>query len=114
LDEILFRQKSQRLRVAKLALRYIDEVHHSDRFLSRRDVPLKRQTAEVSSWPFFEENCFSTRKRPARTPPSAFLFLPIHLSNSPETVAIPCPPESRRAIEARVPEQQPDTVSLFQ
>src|ERR1044072_7396730 len=39
-----------------------------------------------------------SKKRPARTPPSTFLFLPIHLSNSPETVAIPLPgePESRR------------------
>src|SRR5262249_3907359 len=27
-----------------------------------------------------------SRKRPARTPPSTFLFLPIHLSNSPETM----------------------------
>jgi hypothetical protein len=25
-----------------------------------------------------------SRKRPARTPPSTFLFLPIHFSNSPE------------------------------
>ena len=31
---------------------------------------------------------FPSRKRPARTPPSTFLFLPIHLSNSPE----PCSP----------------------
>jgi hypothetical protein len=38
-------------------------------------------------------------KRPAGTPPSTFLFLPIHLSNSPE----PCRshfPASRKAVEA--------------
>ena len=37
--------------------------------------------------------------RPARTPPSTFLFLPIHLSNSPEIVRSPSPefPESRRS-----------------
>src|SRR5437868_13913758 len=40
-----------------------------------------------------------SRKRPARTPPSTFLFLPIHLSNSPETVAVSLSgePESRRS-----------------
>ena len=40
-----------------------------------------------------------SRKRPARTPPSTFLFLPIHLSNSPGTMAIPLPgtPGSRRS-----------------
>ena len=40
-----------------------------------------------------------SRKRPARTPPSTFLFLPIHLSNSPETMAISLPdsPGSRRS-----------------
>jgi len=35
------------------------------------------------------KNCFSTRERPARTPPSTFLFLPIHFSNSPGIMAIP-------------------------
>jgi hypothetical protein len=36
-------------------------------------------------------------KRPARTPPSTFLFLPIHLSNSPEPVRSLSPiPESGR------------------
>jgi hypothetical protein len=34
-------------------------------------------------------NCFATRLRPARTPPSTFLFLPIHFSNSPGTMAAP-------------------------
>ena len=40
-----------------------------------------------------------SRKRPARTPPSTFLFLPIHLSNSPGTMAVPLPdsPGSRRS-----------------
>src|SRR4029077_10216139 len=38
--------------------------------------------------PHSMKNCFSTRERPARTPPSTFLFLPIHFSNSPETMAV--------------------------
>jgi hypothetical protein len=44
------------------------------------------------------KNCFSTRERPARTPPSTFLFLPIHFSNSPGTGRPPPSgkPESRR------------------
>jgi hypothetical protein len=29
-------------------------------------------------------NLSRSRKRPARTPPSTFLFLPIHFSNIPE------------------------------
>ena len=32
---------------------------------------------------------FSLEGRSARTPPSTFLFLPIHLSNSPETLRLP-------------------------
>jgi len=41
----------------------------------------------------------SRDKRSARTSPSTFLFLPIHLSNSPGTTEIPLPetPESRRS-----------------
>jgi hypothetical protein len=39
--------------------------------------------------PFPMKNFFFTRERPARTPPSTFLFLPIHFSNSPGTMAIP-------------------------
>jgi hypothetical protein len=35
------------------------------------------------------KNFFFTRERPARTPPSTFLFLPIHFSNSPGIMAIP-------------------------
>src|SRR5262249_54560355 len=38
--------------------------------------------------------------RPARTPPSTFLFLPIHLSNSPGP-GRSRPPLNRRAVEAR-------------
>ena len=59
-------------------------------------------TAEVSSdrSSSRKRQAFSApRKRFAGTPPSTFLFLPIHLSNSPETVVIPLPgdPESRRS-----------------
>jgi hypothetical protein len=39
--------------------------------------------------PFPMKNFFFTRERPARTPPSTFLFLPIHFSNSPGIMAIP-------------------------
>jgi hypothetical protein len=38
--------------------------------------------------PFPMKNFFFTRERPARTPPSTFLFLPIHFSNSPGTMAV--------------------------
>jgi hypothetical protein len=40
------------------------------------------------------------RKRPARTPPSTFLFLPIHLSNSPE----PCGPVAHYGRPQSTPE----------
>jgi len=43
----------------------------------------KTSTAEVSSWPFSRKVSLC-EKRPARTPPSTFLFLPIHFSNNPE------------------------------
>jgi hypothetical protein len=60
----------------------------SDRSSSRRSQPSLRRQA------------FSApRKRSAGTPPSTFLFLPIHLSNSPEIMGIPLPgdPGSRRS-----------------
>ena len=58
-------------------------------------VDLKRRPpkSRPAAFPFrrsasFEADLSGTssrsRKRPARTPPSTFLFLPIHLSNSPE------------------------------
>ena len=59
-------------------------------------------TAEVSSdrSSSRRRQAFSApRKRSAGTPPSTFLFLPIHLSNSPEIMEIPLPgdPGSRRS-----------------
>jgi hypothetical protein len=65
-------------------------------------------TAEVSSdrSSFRRRQAFSApRKRSAGTPPSTFLFLPIHLSNSPEIMVIPLPgdPGSRRS--PRLPNQ---------
>ena len=59
-------------------------------------------TAEVSSdrSSSRKRQAFSApRKRSAGTPPSTFLFLPIHLSNSPEIMVIPLPgdPGSRRS-----------------
>jgi hypothetical protein len=45
-------------------------------------------------------NFLRSRKRPARTPPSTFLFLPIHLSNSPEPCgSAPKPAHSTRRRE---------------
>src|SRR6202167_2529296 len=38
-----------------------------------------------------------SRKRPARTPPSTFLFLPIHLSNNPGQSPVPGKRRSRRS-----------------
>ncbi len=38
-----------------------------------------------------------SRKRPARTPPSTFLFLPIHLSNNPGQSPVPGKHQSRRS-----------------
>jgi len=65
-------------------------------------------TAEVSSdrSSSRRRQAFSApRKRSAGTPPSTFLFLPIHLSNSPEIMVIPLPgdPGSRRS--PRLPNQ---------
>jgi hypothetical protein len=45
------------------------------------------------------------RVRPARTPPSTFLFLPIHLSNSPG-LATPSPWTRQRACEAAATDVQ--------
>ena len=54
-------------------------------------------TAEVSFGRRpFRSTSLRSRKRPARTPPSTFLFLLIHLSNNPETVADLRPPIRRR------------------
>jgi hypothetical protein len=41
------------------------------------------------------------RTRRAGTPPSTFLFLPIHVSNSPEPRRFQIPPVNRRAVEAQ-------------
>jgi hypothetical protein len=87
-----------------------DEVRHSlhartrtARRLHKNSVDLKRKTAEVSSGRFllkaFRLRSTFAAKRPARTPPSTFLFLPIHLSNSPEPLR-PHLPASRKAVEA--------------
>src|SRR5262249_55536834 len=60
---------------------------------------LKRQTADVSSEAVPMKNRFLTRERPARIPPSTFLFLRIHMSNSPGTMTAPPSgePKSRRS-----------------
>ena len=98
------------MRVTTLARRYIhiDEVQHvSPRVIAheRRHGVVPRNVYRRSLVrPLFSRGtifrCFRrSRKRSARTPPSTFLFLPIHLSNSPGIMAIPLPgtPGSRRS-----------------
>ena len=99
--------RSHVLRATTLARRHIhiDEVQHvSPRVIAheRRHgvVPrnvYRRSLVRPHLLPS-KASLLRSRKRPARTPPSTFLFLQIHLSNSPEIVAIPLPgePESRR------------------
>src|SRR6185295_7524227 len=100
--------RSHVLRVATLARRHIhiDEVQH---VIASRDC--SRKTTSVVPRNVYRRclvrphllskkaSLLRSRKRPARTPPSTFLFLPIHLSNSPGIMAIPLPgtPESRRS-----------------
>ena len=62
---------------------------------------LKRETAEVSSGR--SPMGFPTGRRPARTPPSTFLFLPIHLSNNSGPGSRPS--GTRRAAEAPAPDR---------
>ena len=91
----------------------VQHVHHRhNRFLRSEhndDLVLTETcTAEVSSdrSSSRRRQAFSApRKRSAGTPPSTFLFLPIHLSNSPEIMEIPLPgdPGSRRS--PRLPNQ---------
>src|SRR5262245_54173022 len=52
---------------------------------------LKREPPMSLPKPSLMKTLVSTRERPARTPPSTFLFLPIHFSNSPGTMAVPTP-----------------------
>jgi hypothetical protein len=52
--------------------------------LDRLRCTLKRRPPKYSRWPRLAHAKACTWKRPARTPPSTFLFLPIHFSNSPE------------------------------
>ena len=83
------------MRVATLARRHFDEVQHvTARAIAHPDdmVLTETCTAEVSSdrSSSRRRQAFSApRKRSAGTPPSTFLFLPIHLSNSPETLRFP-------------------------
>jgi len=51
-----------------------------------------------------------SKTQSARTPPSTFLFLPIHLSNSPGARLLPHPMASQRAIEAS---KLPTTIGSF-
>ena len=93
------------MRVATLARRHFDEVQHVTAHAIARanDMVLTETcTAEVSSDRLScrrRQAFLDPRKRSAGTPPSTFLFLPIHLSNSPEIMAIPLPgePGSRRS-----------------
>ena len=93
-------------RVTTLARRNIDEVQHvtvrtiaraNDHGVVPRNV-YRRSLVRPRLLPS-KASLLRSRKRPARTPPSTFLFLPIHLSNSPGIMAIPLPgtPGSRRS-----------------
>ena len=93
-------------RVTTLARRNIDEVQHvtvrtiaraNDHGVVPRNV-YRRSLVRPRLLPS-KASLLRSRKRPARTPPSTFLFLPIHLSNSPGTMAVPLPgePGSRRS-----------------
>ena len=70
---------------------------------------LKRVPPKSLPKPCSLENCFSDETRLARTPPSTFLFLPIHFSNSPGIMAIPL---SGRTEECRT-SAHPRTVGCF-
>jgi|GEM_PF-4288374 hypothetical protein len=71
-----------------------------------KSVDLKRRPPKSLPWPPClrkKANLPRSRKRPARTPPSTFLFLPIHFSNSPKPFGsvVPTPaPEGSRAGDA--------------
>ena len=96
------------MRMATLARRHIhiDEVQHVIGFrdFSRKTTSVvprnvyRRSLVRPRLLPR-KASLLRSRKRPARTPPSTFLFLPIHLSNSPGTMAVPLPgePGSRRS-----------------
>jgi hypothetical protein len=88
LDEILIPAWSRLRSDDTGKCRHIDEVHP---LILRSAVYLKREPPKSLPKPPSEKNCFFTRERPARTPPSTFLFLPIHFSNSPEIMAISAP-----------------------
>jgi len=88
-------------RVTTLARRNIDEVQHvtvrtiaraNDHGVVPRNV-YRRSLVRPRLLPS-KASLLRSRKRPARTPPSTFLFLPIHLSNSPGTMAVPLPGEA--------------------
>ena len=106
--------RSHVLRVTTLARRniHIDEVQHVSPSVIAHErrhgvVPrnvYRRSLVRPHHLPK-KASLLRSRKRPARTPPSTFLFLPIHLSNSPEIMVIPLPgdPGSRRS--PRLPNQ---------
>ena len=72
---------------------------HSCR-LHDRGVDLKRRPPKSRPAAPFSKTGLRSGKRRAGTPPSTFLFLPIHLSNSPGP-GRSRPPVNRRAVEVR-------------
>jgi hypothetical protein len=85
-----------------------DEVHHSDRLHPKAQTSGAMYLETLDRRSLFHDrpppgksrSLLRSGKRPARTPPSTFLFLPIHLSNSPEAWRLPTPRTSQEADEA--------------
>ena len=67
-----------------------------------KGVDLKRRPPKSRPAAPLSKIALRSRTRPAGTPPSTFLFLPIHLSNSPGPRR-PHPPVNRRAVEVLGP-----------
>src|SRR5581483_3540065 len=101
--------------------RHIDEVHPLiDCTIGREPEKTKDQRCTLKRdrqslfQSRFTQRLLFTRKRPARTPPSTFLFLPIQFSNNleiePDPQLASCPARRRSSCIG----QRSDTVSLFQ
>jgi len=109
LDEILIPAWSRLRSDDTGKCRHIDEVHPliaCTRKRKRSAMYLKREPPKSLPWPPSAKDCSFTRGRPARTSPSTFLFLPIHFSNSPGTMAVPTP----RLAEGPSKPAQPKTI----
>src|ERR1700687_4702714 len=85
---------------------------HSDH-LRDHSVDLKRVPPKSLPTTATPNRLLHPRKRPARTSPSTFLFLPIHLSNSPEPRRSP-PRIAQGAVEAQTTDRDRRLVTEYQ